>query len=752
VVETRSTDAAFKEMVEEMNEKRIGPRDGLLPERDRLWRGFWVAAELWIFFMVATAYTSAASLLDRVASTDVMRAASGGAWTGKIAWELSVFVVTQVLLHLAFAALTWLLACATSIVSETARAKFGRIVVGWFCVLAGAALVYNALWYPRTLIGAHYHDAVAVPVGPFMAGQIAYVVAISLCGLVLGLAAVRLCQRSNRLVLRRSALAASAALLIATTLLLWPSNNAGIAAAAGSVRPHVIILGIDSLRLEQLRRFGGTGVTPNLDRFLANADLFPDTTTPAARTFSSWVAILTGRSPITTGARFNLAERSSVSANPTIADVLKQAGYHTVYSTDEVRFANIDQSYGFDQVITPRIGASDFLIGTYNELPLASLVINTRVGKWLFPFSYANRGVATMFEPETYVERLDREVSFDKPTLFISHLTAAHWPYYTADTPFGVSTPVSEEDRPMYRIGLTTADRMFGELVAILEAKGALQNALVIVLSDHGEALGLLTDSFFDDTFRVEGLKAPLRMEVTGHGQSVLSKSQYQVLLGFRTFGRMENLGTGGREFKYPVSVEDISPTILGYLGIGGNPLSASGRSLLPMLVSGRDAVASELERIRFTETDLSVLPKPGGGVDEAATAQQNSAFFEIDRVSARLHIRPEYAPLALAYKERAAYTKDQLLAAMPAGPYAHQYIYLDFPKSRGRLLLARPGDDEPEVQRLWDAMIDHYKGELRAPVAITPADWPRIGKEWETFLEVRHQQESRGSDLQGTG
>ena len=69
--------------------------------------------------------------------------------------------------------------------------------------------------------------------------------------------------------------------------------------------------------------------------------------------------------------------------------MLKQAGYHTVYSTDEVRFANIDESYGFDQVITPRIGASDFLIGTYNELPLASLVINTRFGKWLFPFSYA---------------------------------------------------------------------------------------------------------------------------------------------------------------------------------------------------------------------------------------------------------------------------------------------------------------------------------------------------------------------------
>jgi hypothetical protein len=712
----------------------------LLPPRNRLVRGLAIAAALWVFFMVATAYTAIATLAERVASTDVMRAASDGAWTGKIAWEVSAFLLAQVVLHLAFAVLTWVLACASAIVSPTARDKFGRIVVGWFCLLAGAALVYNALWYPRTLIGAYYHGAVATPVGPFHAGQIAYVAAFAFCGLILAGAAARLYQLSGHLGRRRSLLAASVFLLVAAITLLWPANRSGIAAAAASDRPNVIILGIDSLRLEQLGRFGGTGATPNLDRFLASADIFSDTTTPAARTFPSWVAILTGRAPTVTGARFNLGDRSTLSIDPTFAEVLAKTGYKTVYSTDEVRFANIDETYGFDQVVTPRIGASDFLIGTYNELPLASMVINARVGKWLFPFSYANRGVATMFEPETFVDRLDREVSFDGPTLFISHLTAAHWPYYTADTPFGVSTPVSEDDRPLYRIGLNTADRMFGELVSMLEAKGALKNALVIVLSDHGEALGLPSDSFFDETFRVEGLKAPLKMDDTGHGQSVLSKSQYQVLLAFRTFGHTKQLGVAGREFKYPATVEDIAPTILGFLGIGGDPLAATGESLLPSLESGADATMAQLGRIRFTETDLKVLPAPGGGVDEAGTARRNSAFFEVDRETARLHMRREYVPLALAYKERAAYTKDQLLAAMPAGPYAHQYIFLDFRKNHGRLLMARPGDDEPGAQRLWDEMEAHYAGELKEPVATTPEDWPRIDREWSSFVRVRQQ------------
>ena len=131
--------------------------------------------------------------------------------------------------------------------------------------------------------------------------------------------------------------------------------------AAGHERPHVILLGIDSLRLDHLQRFGGTGVTKHLDRFLAEADIVRDTTTPVARTFPSWTAILTGRSPSVTGARFNLASREVAQANPTLGDVLREAGYRTIYSTDEVRFANFDETYGFDQVVTPPIGAADFV-------------------------------------------------------------------------------------------------------------------------------------------------------------------------------------------------------------------------------------------------------------------------------------------------------------------------------------------------------------------------------------------------------
>ncbi len=707
-----------------------------MPPRNKLARGFVLAVVLWMLFLFITAYASAATLVDRVQSSDVMRAASGNIWSGKLAWQIIAFLITQIALHIVFAGLTWGLACATAVVSEIGRQKFGRIVVGWFCVLAGAALAYNALWYPRTLIGAWYHDAMATRIGPVAVGQLIYVTAFAFCGFMVFQACVVLFRSSTPRVRRRSAWVGSALLLVLAALTLWPSSRSSLASPVDPARPNVILLGIDSLRLEQLQRFGGTGVTPNLDRFLADAHLFPDTTTPAARTFSSWMAILTGRAPTVTGARFNLAERSSLKANPTIADVLRERGYHTVYSTDEVRFANIDESFGFDQVVTPRIGASDFIVGTYNELPLATLFINARLGKWLFPFSYANRGVATMFQPETYLERLGREVSFERPTFFVAHLTAPHWPYHTSETPFGVGMAKTESGGvpPIYLVGLQTADRMFGELLEMLEAKGALRNALVVVLSDHGEAFGLPGDSFFDTTFRVEGLRAPLKMIDFGHGQSVLSKSQYQVLLGFKAFGSRE-FGQRGRRVDFPATVEDISPTVLEYLQIAGDPLNATGLSLLPLLESDESPYNTEQERIRFTETDLSVLPGPSGGVDEIATAKQNSMFFVVDPETTRLYIRPKYAPLALAFKERAAFTPQRLLAAMPAGPFAHQYLFLDFNQNHGRVLLGRPSDDEPELQRLWDTLHEHYEGELKEPVSISREDWERIGKEWENFV-----------------
>jgi hypothetical protein len=293
---------------------------------------------------------------------------------------------------------------------------------------------------------------------------------------------------------------------------------------------------------------------------------------------------------------------------------------------------------------------------------------------------------------------------------------------------------------------------MFGQLLSMLERKGALRNALVVVLSDHGEALHLPNDSYFNDTLSVRGFAAPLTMLDIGHGQSVLSPTQYHTLLSFRTFGTWTSLPSLGRDFSRLTTVEDIAPTILDLLGVDRSSLACTGESFAPLLLGKASEVATtDAARVRFTETDLAALPTPDGTIDEVATARANSKFFEISPANGRLQIRRDLAPLALAYKERAAFTRDHLVAAIPAGPDWHQYIYLDIRTGQGQLILGRPDASMPEGALLWDALSEHYAGELRPAVRITKEDFPAIDRDWANFFRTRAARAARGQPLAPT-
>jgi arylsulfatase A-like enzyme len=700
-------------------------------------RSLWVAFALSTAFLCVSALQSAHSFYSRIVGSS-MTAATRAAWTGQAARDVAFFIVAQLTLHLVFGLAAWCLAWATTVALPATRRRFNGVLLLWFCVLAAAVIAYNAVWYPWTGLGEYYHNLLTTPLGSLEIGRAIYLVVAAAALLTLSLAAARDLGRHG-LARFRIPLGVGGALLAIALVSTLTAVHGATKATSTQQRPNVIVIGIDSLRLDYLQRFGGGGILRHVDDFVAKADVVRDTTTPVARTYSSWSAILSGRDPLMTGARFNLAVRQAVRVNPTIGDVLRKAGYHTVYSTDEVRFANIDESYGFDQVITPPIGAIDFVIGSFNELPLATLVANSTLGKWLFPYSYANRGAATMYQPQTYLRELDRELSFDDPTLFMVHLTASHWPYFVSDTPYEASKKKNPDDRPTYRVGVEVADSMFGDIVSMLERKGALENAIVVVLSDHGEALELPRDTMIADGTRIAGLRAPIVVADYGHGQSVLSPVQYQVLLGFRSFGPDAGFEADGRDLAGGASVEDIAPTLLQLLGVSGDPLSTTGQSLAPALQgergAGRVAVA---DRVRFTETDLRVLPRTDGGIDEAATAEHNARFFEVDPESGRMHVREDFVPLVVALKERAAFTDNLLLAALPAGPDAHQYLLVDKATGTARLLLNRPGPDAPEEQHLWDEMWRHYAGELRRPVSITREDWPIIEAQWNQFFVMR--------------
>jgi hypothetical protein len=708
-----------------------------MPEPKMVRRGLLLAIVLGLALLVLTAWQTVGTLVLRLGTTEVMRAAGENPLAGAMGLQFSRFFVAQLVLHAGFGVVAWALALVTVSLWRGGTKQFLGLVVLWYCLLALAVLAHNATWFPRTGSGAYYRALATTEFGPYLAGQLISSLVLGAAVATLAAAALRFLWTSNIRKHTRTT-AVSVAAVLATAVIAGAAIRAGAAARPGpSDKPNVILIGIDSLRLEQLRRFGGTGVTPHLDAFLAQADVVSDATTPVARTFPSWLAILTGRSPRTTGGVFNLMQRDDIRVDPTLADILRANGYRTYYATDEVRFAPIDASYGFDEVVTPPIGAADFLLGNFNDLPLPTVVANSRLGRILFPYSYGNRGAAVVFQPETFLSRVDREVEFDGPTLLALHLTAAHWPYFISSTPpLEEMRPKHDQDRPLYMGGLKTADAMFSHVIQMLEDKGALDNAIVVVLSDHGEALGLRGDSLVDpENMQIDGVLMPPSVLAFGHGQSVLSPVQYQVLMSFRSFGTAAGFVSSGRSLDMVATVEDIAPTLLDLVNADPTPLRATGESLANSLRSREDAAPAPAARFRYTETDLRVMADVGGTVDEDETARENSMYFKVDVPTGRLHMRPEAVQLLMNFKERAVFSRDFILACLPATPDTHQYLLLDRKTGAGRVLTDVPMADDVAAHTLWQALEAGFPGELKPPTVLRPEQIQATRQAWNSFL-----------------
>jgi len=580
-------------------------------------------------------------------------------------------------------------------------ARRSWLVAGWFALLVGLAMAANVSWHPSSRFASAESWFLTEVLG-LRLGTL-FMAASGLLVLFLLIRAARRLRAPLPVPAMGIASLATAALLAGVALPLATAGMSKNGLVATS--PHVVIIGIDSLRADLAQGGSGTTLTPHIDEYLAGAHRFSDTTTPLARTYGSWVSILTGRHPVATHARYNLMPRALVDDGVTLPDALKGRGYRTIYATDEVRFANIDQSFGFDQLVTPPIGASDFLLGYVGDMPLVNLLATTAIGGWLFPSNHANRAAHATYVPGDFVDRLDDEIAIERPTFLTVHLTLSHWPYNWA----GLAQPTTPQQfRPAYRRAVEEVDRQFRQVMDVLADKGVLENAIVVVLSDHGEALGYDSDSMLRKT----GTSREVWDSLWGHGTSVMSPHQYSVLLAMRAYGRAALPGAPGVH-DWPVSLEDVRPTLEEF-ATGQAPAGVDGISLLPYLAE--PARASRLAaRVRFTETDFNTPSTLAGRYEASGIIDEAAVFYELDPRRGWMQLRQDKLPILLARKQRAALSAQSLLAAIPDpdGRYL-RFLYTDRHDPAPRLLEARPDPGrDPDAARLWDALQARFPGEL---------------------------------------
>jgi arylsulfatase A-like enzyme len=637
-------------------------------------------------------------------------------WDTPLGGAAVFFVAALLLVHATLGIAVWLMALTTEKAFPDLPIGRRRLVTAWFAIAVLWILIGNASEYPWSRSGLHSGLLVEPVLGGARLFDFLTVLVLATIGWV-GTRALLTFPRV-RAVLPRSLAYGALVLMVLLTMRLVRASHSDDA-GPGPDRPNLIVIGIDSVRSDAIGEGRGLGITPNIDLFLRDgAHLFSDAITPAARTYVSWMSILSGDNPRTHGARENLMPRAALAPLNTLPMRLRKAGYQSFYATDDVRFSNIDASYGFDRAVTPSIGATDFLLSKANDLPLSNLISNTRLSRWLFPATYSNRAAHHAYLPDTFIEWLEDEVEpATGPQFLAIHLTLPHWPYLWAVRD-NLVFERGEDRQYRYVSSVIAADRQFGQLMALLESRGLLSNAIVVVLSDHGEGLGMpVTDALIRGPAAREALGPNIEIGLWGHGNSTLSPRQYSVLLAMRGYGKSAFRATA-RSHRTPASVIDVAPTLLDLANVpAGEPMD--GVSLRPV-IEGDQAAMTRLEtRARFTETGFRTRMLETGNFDEHGLLETMGPFFRMDHATARFEVRTEMIPRLIADKERAAITARWLLSSIPTsldGDTQH-YVLFDRVKGTARRLTQPPDAGyDPEVIQLWNDLHSQYGDELLPP------------------------------------
>jgi len=241
----------------------------------------------------------------------------------------------------------------------------------------------------------------------------------------------------------------SAAQLAGVVIILETAFGCGTrpsAPAATASRPNVLLVTIDTLRADRVGAISGKlGITPAIDELARTGTTFTDATAHVPLTLPSHTSILTGRYPVSHGVFDNSGFRLRDDV-PTLASVLKAAGYHTAaFVASFVLRPAAGLARGFDSYDAVREGE--------RRAP----EVARAAGDWL----------ASAPKPFfAWVHFYDPHAPYDPPPAFAAKFPGRLYDGEVATADFGVSEVL---DR------LTQDDRA---------------HTIVIVTGDHGESLG----------------------------------------------------------------------------------------------------------------------------------------------------------------------------------------------------------------------------------------------------------------------
>ena len=586
-----------------------------------------------------------------------------------IALPLLLYVLAEVFVAVCYIAMLWYV--VTTISEFFALAPFWIYCftgVIW-CLSCAMILAANAYYVPHSFFTGVvrnylFHDTLSD-------GQLYYFTLVSagylsvLVVLSLLIALLDLIRRQH-LVKHIIAIALTALLLMCSGSNYLGANNHQI--ASHTLRPNIFIISFDALNRGMLSYFNPQAQTyQHFDNFLQSAIVFRDAYTPLARTFPSWASILTGRYPLHNKIRQDNNIIDSDQIRETLSTRLRNSGYTTIFAADDNRFSEINEQFGFDELIGDKGNVIDYLMCDINDFPLSNLLVPTAIGQHLFPYNYANHGAAFTYDPHNFLTLINQRLAHlsGRPVFMAIHLNITGFPWqYFNDHAYGNTTV------QRYQLTLAKADKVFAELLANLQKQGLLAHAIVVLISDHGATLGQPHERSIDANL-YQGNKAVrgLANEISfGYGGDILSLKQYQPLLAFKGYGVA--IGSAHRVMG-PSIFLDIAPTLLDLVNL---PLMSQteGISLKEAMLN----LGSNLpDRPIFLESAFinHSISKADMSVDKIVS--ESVQLFQIDAHTGSISIKPNAELIMQEKKQRGILQGDWLLAYFPARQVTKLFI-----------------------------------------------------------------------------
>ncbi|MCX6570206.1 MAG: sulfatase-like hydrolase/transferase [Candidatus Aminicenantes bacterium] len=329
----------------------------------------------------------------------------------------------------------------------------------------------------------------------------------------------------------------TAAAIVVAAVLVWiflgrPGAAAGtisrLWARQGVKKPNVILVTMDTTRADHLPAYGYSGVkTPALDALARQGVVFEQAATAVPLTLPAHSTIMTGMYPTYHGVRVN-GNTALSDEQTTLAEVLSAQGYRTGAF---IGAFVLDGRWGLKQGFEHYDDQFDHK--KYKHLDL---------GEVQRPGNEVTDAALAWLEAEKA-----------NPFFAWIHLYDPHVPYAPPE-PFA-SEYARRGPAGLYDGEIAFMDSQIGRVAAWLEANGLAGKTIVVLVGDHGEALG-------------------------SHGEGTHGYFVYDYALHVPLIVATPFSGLRGKRVASQVSTADVFPTILDLVNIP-SPVKVQGRSLV---------------------------------------------------------------------------------------------------------------------------------------------------------------------------